>query len=153
MIIVVSPSDNDMLTTSRDQSANFPGIYGETYAWGDSIPPLQPTENLFITGHCTSENDIPLIGDSNADDPYEMTGAELALNIKDIFPEMYEGSVYVSACSSSDAGGYGFSLIEQFKNNLDQSVGNCDVFGQSGDVDYEIPPPSDPAWQPSIIDA
>jgi hypothetical protein len=148
MIIVLAPNDGNLIRSARRQSANFPEIYGRTYLGDGSvaIPPLGELEDLFFSGHglIDGASGNAEIGDAGGD--FALDGLELWDNFKDIFPDMYQGRIYIDACEAADFGQDMFSLIETFSSQSDVTLGDAGVYGRSGDVGYEIPQPDDPGW-------
>ena len=149
MIIVLSPGDAQIIQQSRDQSYNFPDVYGATYVMTkDKIPPLDEGEDLFFIGHGIEQGDSgnAEIGDESG--VVALDGMELWDNFKDIFPDMYEGRVFVDACKAANFAQGMFSLIEVFRSQSDIGLGDgVGIYGRSGIPVGDIPSPDDLAWR------
>lgn len=150
MIIVVSPADKRIVKTAKEQSYNFPDIYGSTFIIGENeIPELDHNEDLFIIGHGIKEGDSGVAEIGNADGAYAFDALELWDSlIKQVLPDMYSGNIYVDACSSADWAWDNFSFIETLQTQVDvaDSV-DARVFGRVGEVGGGIPAPTDPnSW-------
>ena len=95
---------------------------------------LGRTENLFISAH-GNEDEI-----GNQEGRPSFTPAALAKLLEtNVFPGIYAGSIYVSACGSAP----------QYVNGLLAALGkgfNGRVFGMFGDTDYIIDPPMNKQW-------
>lgn len=144
MIIAVCTDDNKIFKIAEKDSRSNPETYGKTYKVFDAkIPLLGLDENLFVTAHGAKDGDEnqPVIGD--AAKAFWVSGEELWVNSKNIFPAGYRGGVYISACESADGNSeLSFSFTENFKAQSRLP----DVFGQRGPVGYEVPPPDDNGW-------
>lgn len=148
MIIVASPADQTIIKTARNQSYNFPGIYGETYVMGGDkeIPKLAPEENLFVIGHGIEKGGSGVAEIGDASGAFAVDGLELWDNLKAIFPDMYSGDIFVDACKSANFAEDNFSLIEVLKTQVDVAFTDVDVFGRYGDVGGPIPGPTEEGW-------
>jgi hypothetical protein len=149
MIIILAPSDATIIATARLQSFNFPETYGAVYIMGrDQVPLAGETENVFFSGHALVNGSTggPEIGEENGD--LAMSGLELWENFKRVFPDQYQGDVFVDACESADNDTDMFSLIEQFRSQSDLNLDSTAVYGRTGSpaAGDPIPPPGDEAW-------
>ncbi len=144
MIIVACTDDDSIFEQAEKQSGSEPAIYGATYkVFDDAIPMLGKSENLFVTAHGAKDGDEdqPVIGD--AAKAFWVSGKELWLNAKGIFPVGYSGDVFISACESADRNkNSSFSFTQEFKG----LSGLPEVYGQRGPVGLEVPPPDDLQW-------
>jgi hypothetical protein len=142
LIIVLAPRDADIVRNSRAQSFNFPEIYGETYIAGEgAVPQLGVGEDVFFVGHgvVVGDSGNAEIGDEDGD--FAVNGIELWQQFEDIFPDMYQGRVYIDACHSADFPDDAFSVIETFKSQSAIGLGDTQVFGRTGDPVGDIPRP------------
>jgi hypothetical protein len=148
MIIVAAPSDEQIKQTARDQSYNFPDIYGETFIMGGDVamPRLGHNEKLFIIGHGVDKGDSGVAEIGEASGAFAVNGLDLWESIKEIFPDMYHGAVYVDACKSADFVPDNFSFIEVLRSQVDVAFDGVEVFGRFGDVGGEIPRPTSTDW-------
>jgi hypothetical protein len=147
MIIILAPDDADLVRAAQAQAYNFPEIYGRAYIAGqDQIPQLGPNESLYFTGHGVKVGDggNAEIGDENGD--LAMDGLELWDNFRHVFPDMWDGSVYVSACESADFARGMFSIIEVFKTQADMVFDGAPIYGQTGSPGFDIPNPGSQDW-------
>lgn len=149
MIIVLSPSDGEIVAAAQQRSFNFPEIFGRTYILGQGeIPMLGENESLFFTGHALIDGDSgnPEIGEESG--ALAMDGLELWDNFKHIFPDQYQGNVLIDACESNDHPADGFSIAEAFRSQSDLVLDSSAVFGRTGSPPAAdpIPFPGDPQW-------
>lgn len=112
------------------------------------VPMLGVNEDLYVIAHGASIGDEgkPVIGDAH--DALYLDAATFWENVKNIFPEGYQASIYVSACESADPGpGLDFSFTEMFAVYVksERSM-NCRVYGHKGSVGGEIPLPDEDLW-------
>ena len=152
MIIVMAPGDATIVSQSRAQSYNFPAIYGETYIAGGraAIPQAAPGENVFFVGHGVSQGGSGNAEIGEAAGDFGMDGEELWDNFKEIFPDLYNGDVYIDACASADPVEDLFSVIETFKAQSAITLDSSAVFGRTGSPVGDIPQPGDAAWVEAI---
>lgn len=149
MILVVCKDDNELLEKALQQSNEDEAIFGECNILefsGELPDPLDISENLFVTSHGSMnwEENNSVIGDREVTD-YYFNGVTFFNRIKNIFPDNYQGKIYISACESADHSFSYFSFIEVFKSQIDVYY-PVSVYGQKGKVDYIIPYPNDPSW-------
>jgi len=149
MIIVVCKDDPALLDVARDQADNDPAEFGAFYeVFKDQIDPLQQGENLFVSAHGAYKGDDgnPVIGDSAKD--FFVNAVEFYENLDggSIFPDGYEGKVYISACESSNNPRGAFSFAEVFKAQIQGKYPKTKVFGQKGSVGLNIPRSDARGW-------
>lgn len=150
MIIVMSPSDQDIITAARNRAYNFPADFGKVYIAGkDKIPMLGEGEALYFTGHAVRNGSSgnAEIGDESG--AFGMDGLELWDNFKELMPSMWQGDVYVDACESADFDFDMFSLIETFKSQSGVGFANTEVYGRTGSpgTTDPIPLPTADVWE------
>jgi hypothetical protein len=147
VIIVLAPGDDRVIEAAKAQSQNFPEIYGRTYvAQRDAIPMLDENEDLFFSGHGIARGNSGNAEIGDEDGAFALDGLELWDNFKGIFPDMYQGNVYVDACEAADFAAGMFSLIETFRSQSSVELGDVSVFGRAGGAGFDVPPPDDASW-------
>jgi hypothetical protein len=152
VLITVCTDDDELVRAAQRQSQLSPHIYGNCYqGFVDAVPQLGVTENLFVTSHGAFDWDgivppQPVIGDETHD--LYLTAADLYDNLPGVFPNGYQGSVYISACESGDPGGpAALSFAQLFVIALDAAGRQgIAVYGHQGEVGLRTPPPGDPNW-------
>lgn len=149
MILVVCTDDAKLLNEAIRQSSQYTRIFGKCYKLkfeGNLPPKLDVSENLFVTAHGSYkwEMENSVIGDKE-DTNYYFNGVKFYDRINNLFPENYNGNVYISACESADHLFNFFSFIEVLKSQIDVDY-NVSVYGQKGEVGYTIPYPKDSIW-------
>lgn len=155
MILCVCRDDTEgTWDVGQDSLAAHSDVFYSAYlVFADQIPMLGVNEDLYVIAHgtATSAEGKPLIGDQH--DALRLDAATFWENVKMIFPDGYQASVYISACESADPGpGTDFSFAEEFAVYVksDRSV-NCRVYGHNGSVGGEIPLPNDDRWIEAIV--
>lgn len=145
MILCMAPLDDEII---EDAYGGYDkDEYGLPFCYlkgHETTGLLGKTERLYITAH-GNDNEI-----GDADEGASWTAAKLAPVIAAYLPGTYEGSVYISACSSAP------NFILDLTQELDGigAGGSHDwrgrVFGVRGDVDVDIPPHTDAAWEGAL---
>ncbi|ACU71566.1 conserved hypothetical protein [Catenulispora acidiphila DSM 44928] len=150
MILCVCRDDlKNTWEVAQESLGLHPDVFCSAYlVFADDIPPLGINEDLYVIAHGVAEGSDgkPVIGDQG--DSLTLDAPTFWENVKPIFPDGYQGDVYIFACESADPGpGLDFSFAEGFAVYVkgDRSV-HCRVFGGSGEVGGMIPLPSDPMW-------
>ncbi|WP_282062878.1 hypothetical protein [Bacillus pumilus] len=152
MILVVCNDDPILLKKAQKQSNQDHEIFGDSFQINHYIPKLSIEENLFVTAHGAEkwESNNSVIGDK--DGPLYYNGVDFYEGIKKIFPQNYKGNVYVSTCESADHHLENFSFTETFRNVMAVDYPQVEVFGHLGDVNIDIPYPSDiDRWEKATL--
>ncbi len=148
MVIVVCTDDKDLLKLAHQQANSNAPVFGKCYlAFKDQIPQLGQNENLFIGAHGAFKGDDgkPVIGDKEK--AFYVNAADFLENVKGIFPDNYQGSIYIYACESADYDTGTDSFSEVFKSVLQVSRQNVRVYGQKGAVGLKgVVGPDDKGW-------
>jgi hypothetical protein len=146
MVIIVCTDDATLRQTAVQQAQANQATYGQCYQPFTTIPSLGVNENLFITAHGARDGDDgnPVIGDEN--NAMYFNAVMLWEALEGIFPRGYRGSVYISACESSNPKA-SLSFAEVFRAQLHGARRQAGrVYGQKGSVGMNIPGPNDPDW-------
>jgi hypothetical protein len=150
--MILSVCRDDLRNTwdvARESLDAHPDVFHRAHLVFESeVPALGVNEDLFVIAHGASIGDEgkPVIGDHH--DALYLDAPTFWENVKGIFPEGYQASVYVFACESADPGpGLDFSFAEMLAVYVkaDRSV-NCRVYGRKGGVGGRIPLPDDDFW-------
>lgn len=150
MILVLCFDDGALVQAARAAQRAAPGVFGAVVPGFTNVPRLMAAENLFITAHGAMDGDDgnPVIGDANG--AHWWNAPQLVESLESIFPNGYSGSVYISACESSDNAEGSFSFAEAFRNTLAPSH-DVRVYGQRGGVGLTIPLPTARGWVQATV--
>ncbi len=148
MVIVVCTDDDKLLQLAQQQANTRPTVFGKCYLiFKDQIPQLGQSENLFIGAHGAFKGDDgnPVIGDKEK--AFYVNAVDFHANIKGIFPDNYQGKVFIYACESADYAPGSFSFAEVFKAQLQVGHPKVRVYGQKGEVGLKgVVGPEDKGW-------
>jgi len=151
MIIIVCTDDPQLVQIAQNSSQQNPGVFGNYFQVFNPIPQLGQGEDLFIVAHGAYEGDDgnPVIGDENL--AFYVNAVELWENIQTIFPQYYNGNVYIDACEAADHDENTFSFSEVFNTQIQAMFGATQVFGRNGAVAGAIPLPTSAGWQLAVV--